>query len=108
MNVIKALQKNRKPLLEKWINNQLENSALREDLISNDELRMESEELFNVFLDNLNESNIRDPQSSDFEPIYDILGGISISRARRGFSPTETGLFIKSFKDALFKGLQSE
>ena len=108
MNVIKTLQKNRKALLETWINNQLENSALREDLISNDELRNESEELFNIFLSNLNESNISDPQSQDFESVYEMLGGISISRARRGFSPHETGLFIKSFKDAVLGGLKTD
>jgi rsbT co-antagonist protein RsbR len=108
MNVVKLLQKNRKQLLDSWMQNQLENSSLREDLISNEELRNESEELFNIFIGNLNEENLKEPQSQEFSPIYEMLGVISISRARRGFSANETGQFVKSLKDALFTHLVNE
>ena len=38
----------------------------------------------------------------------DFLGGLSRSRARQGFSPTETATFIFSFKQPLFEKLRKE
>src|SRR5690606_37385008 len=38
----------------------------------------------------------------------EILSGISISRARQGFSPRETGLYILSLKEAFIKLLEAE
>lgn len=38
--------------------------------------------------------------------MVEILSGISISRARQGFSPRETGLFVISLKEALMEVLQ--
>jgi rsbT co-antagonist protein RsbR len=108
MNVIKVLQKNRKNILEAWTKNQLDNATLREDLISNDELQAESEELINALINNLNETNIKDPGSKDFEPVMDILSTISITRARRGFTATEIGIFIRSLKVAIIDLLQKE
>ena len=64
--------------------------SLREDLMSNEELRGQSEELINILVDKLSDINIDDPNNNDFDPIVDILSAISISRARQGFSPRET------------------
>jgi rsbT co-antagonist protein RsbR len=105
---VKIFQKKRKQILETWMKLQLSDDSLREDLISNEDLRNQSEELVNVFIDNLNDESIDDPQSSRFEPVVDILAGISISRARQGFSPRETGVYIFSLKDSLISALQQE
>jgi rsbT co-antagonist protein RsbR len=105
---IKILQRKKKQILEQWIQIQLADEGLREDLMSNDELRSQSEELLTELLARLSERNIDDGQSADFEPVIEILDGISISRARHGFSPRETGLFIFSLKDALLATLQQE
>ena len=107
-DIVKVLQKKKKQILEDWINGQITDAGLRESLMSNDELREQSNELLNALLNNLTESNISDPQSSDFEPVHEILSGISISRERQGFSPTETGIYVFSLRDALLKTLQSE
>lgn len=81
--------------------NQLADTGLRDDLISNEELRNESEELVQEFIKGLSKDNINNPDSPDFDPVLEILGGISISRAQQGFSPKETGLFVISLKDAI-------
>lgn len=107
-DISKLLQKKRKQILEQWVKNQLADETLREDLMSNDELRSQSEELVDVLVKTVNESNLGDPQSSDFEPLFEIVSGISISRARQGFSPRETGVYIFSLKDALMQVLQDE
>lgn len=105
---ITVFQKKRKQLLESWMNNQLNDEGLRDDLITNEQLRAESEELLKIFTEKLNDVNIDDPSSGDFEPIIDILAGISLSRAKQGFTPRETGNFIFSLKDALLNTMQQE
>src|SRR5689334_20317219 len=107
-DISKLLQKKKKQILEDWMNGQLADAGLREDLMSSEELREQSVELLDVLLKTLNESNLQDVQSSEFEPVHEILAGISISRARQGFSPKETGVYVFSLKDALIKTLQTE
>jgi len=105
---VKILQKKKKTILEQWSSNQLSNDGLRDDLISNEDQLAQSDELLTVFLNTLTEDNLDDTTSSDFEKVIDILSGISISRAKQGFSSQETGVYIFSLKDALLTVLQQE
>jgi rsbT co-antagonist protein RsbR len=107
-DIVKLLQKRKKQILEDWMNGQLADEGLREDLMSNEELREQSNELLDVLLKTLNEKNLSDVHSEDFEPVHEILSGISISRARQGFSPKETGVYVFSLKDALLNSLHHE
>ena len=70
--------------------------------------REQSNELIEVLLKSINDRNLSEFESSDFEQVHEILSGISISRARQGFSPRETGAFVFSLKDALFKNLKED
>lgn len=105
---IKILQKKKKVVLETWMKYQLADEALREDLMTNEDLRKQSEELLNTLIDNLNDTSIDDAKVSDFDSVIDILSAISISRAKQGYSPRETGIFVFSLKDALLNTLQTE
>ncbi|MBC8052212.1 MAG: STAS domain-containing protein [Sphingobacteriaceae bacterium] len=107
-NIPKLLQKKRKTIIELWIKNQLSEAGLREELISNEEIRQQSEELVDSFVSNLTNENINDVYSTDFEGVIEILSGISITRARQGFTPRETGAFIFGLKEALLQLLQQE
>jgi rsbT co-antagonist protein RsbR len=104
----KIFQRKQKQVLERWIDNQLADEVLREDLISNEDLRVSAEELVESLVNALNEQNINEPSSPDFEPVTETLAGISITRARQGFSPRETGLFVMGLKEALLAVLQEE
>lgn len=108
VDISKLLQKKRKQILEQWMNNQLADESLREDLMSNDELRVQSEELLDALVKSINNRNIDDAQSPDFDTTIEILSGISISRARQGYSPKETGIYVFSLKDAILQILQDE
>ncbi|RYY00182.1 MAG: anti-anti-sigma factor, partial [Gammaproteobacteria bacterium] len=108
IDIAKLLQNKKKQILEDWMTNQLADAGLREDLMSNDDLREQSDELLNNLLAVISEKNMGDDQSSDFEPVYEILSGISMSRARQGFSPRETGVYVFSLKEALLRTLQTE
>lgn len=108
VDISKLLQKKKKQILEQWMNNQLADESLREDLMSNEDLRTQSEELLDELVRTVNDRNLADVQASDFDPVLEILSGISISRARQGFSPRETGVYVFSLKDALLQVLQDE
>jgi len=105
---IKIFLKKKKNILESWVKYQLTDDTLREDLMSNEELRGQSEDLLNTLVNALSDENFDDPKSSDFEPVNDILNAISISRARQGYSPRETGVYVFSLREALLDILQQE
>ena len=105
---MQLLQKKKKNILELWMKNQLADEGLREDLISNEDLRSQSEELINALVGNLSSSSSPDLDSDEWSPVVEILGGIAITRARQGFSPRETGNFLFSLKEALLVVLQQE
>lgn len=105
---IKIFQKKKKNILENWVKFQLADEGLRDDLMSNDELRSQSEELLNVLVSNISDSTIDDPHNPAFEQVTDILSAISISRAKQGFTPRETGNYVFGLKEALLSSLQQE
>ncbi len=101
------LIKKKKEILQNWIKIQMEDDALREDLITRDELQKQSEELLDELL-KLLDSSATNFEGREFEAIKDILAEISVSRAKQGFSPRETGLFVFSLKKALSQVMHSE
>jgi rsbT co-antagonist protein RsbR len=105
---IKVLQKKKKNVLEAWVKFQLSDEGLREDLMTNEELRVQSEELLETLVNSLKDESIDNPRHSDFDGVVDILSSISISRAKQGYSPRETGHFVFSLKDAMLNVLQTE
>jgi rsbT co-antagonist protein RsbR len=105
---IRVLQKKKSQILENWINKQLSEDNPREDLMTNDDLRLQSEELLNAIIDSLTNENIDNHYSSDFDIVEEILSSISISRAKQGFSPRETGLYILTLKESLLDTVQAD
>ncbi|MGN6646497.1 MAG: STAS domain-containing protein [Cytophaga sp.] len=105
---IKIFQKKKQNILEKWITTQLEVNGMNDDLITNDDLRIQSEELLFTFIGNLSDSNLNNPEAHEFDPVVDILSAISISRAKQGYSPRETGNYIYGLKEALLLVLSED
>jgi len=105
---IKVLQKKKKSIQETWMKFQLTDETLRDDLMTNDDLRKQSEELVDVLVSSLDDTNIDDPRNAGFDGVVDILSALSISRAKQGYSPRETGVYVFSLKDALLHVLQQE
>ncbi|RFM26870.1 STAS domain-containing protein [Deminuibacter soli] len=108
MDLFKALSKKRSRLLELWMQYQLADISLREDLMENEELRAQSEELLDAFLKAVTDKNVENVDDPTYEPIIEILSGISISRARQGYSPKETGNYVFSLRDAILQVWQAE
>lgn len=102
------LKKKKTVLFENWMHNQLQSESLRDDLMSNADLRQQSEELLDILLGNMSEANLSDVGAATMDPVIEILSGIAITRARQGFSPRETGLFILGLKEAMLDVLSAE
>jgi rsbT co-antagonist protein RsbR len=105
---IKILQKKRKSIFESWMKFQLQDESLREDLMTNEELRKQSEDLLDSIVSNLTDQSLEDPLDEAMDPIREILSGISLSRAKQGYSPRETGMYVFTLKDSFINALQQE
>lgn len=93
-------------LLEEWIREQLANDAHRRDLMGEVELRQQSAE-FLALLRGPIQQGAREIMGPAWEPLRDLLGSVSRSRALQGFSPTETATFVFSLKQPLFQRLRA-
>lgn len=103
----KLLQDKRGEILEAWMEAQLANDTLREDIMNKEELRNQSEEFLEAFLMASNSGNMDDINAPEYESINKMLSEISEDRARQGFSPSETATYVFSLKDSLLKFLQA-
>lgn len=96
----------RAEVLESWLRAQLGASTLRPELLSETELRAESERLLVA----LAEAWTRDPagntSGAPWERVRGQLEALSRSRATDGYSPSETATFVFSFKEPVFEVLR--
>ena len=105
---VKILQGKKKKIQELWMKNQLAEEGLRDDLISNENQRAQSEELLSSILEALTDSNIEDIKPKNLENVYEILSGISVARAKQGFNSRETGTYIFGLKEAMLDVMLAE
>jgi rsbT co-antagonist protein RsbR len=101
------LEKHEKELLGNWTARQLSAPSLRRDLLSDGQLREQSSE-FLALLRRAVQSGSDELQSPSWQPVREFLASLSRSRARQGFSPAETAMFVLSLKEPLFSLVQSE
>jgi rsbT co-antagonist protein RsbR len=110
LSVIESvLRERRGELLDAWVKAQLAAPGVRTDLISEGELRVESDRFLAAFGAAVGEDSA-DPDSTDsgWFGVRELLTDLSRSRAVRGFTPTETATFVFSLKEPLFEALRSE
>ena len=96
------LRDQRNYILEEWLKQQVAAATRRADLISETDLRTESERFLDtltVAVESGNYSNIGAPE---YQPVIAILEGLSRSRGFQGFTPSETAIFVLSLKQPVF------
>ncbi len=102
------LRKNEAELVREWMKEQIASVGRRADLIKESELQQESTEFLNLLQTAAQNGDFNNIQSQTYAPIREFLNDVSRSRARQGFSPSETARFVFSFKQPLFSLLQKE
>ena len=93
------------PILERWVKEQLGANSARADLISESELRADSEHFLKAFTTAI-KSGKTDIRAAEYAPLLEHLNSLSRSRSKKGFSPSETAGFVFSFKQPLLSSLR--
>jgi len=91
-------------VLESWVRFQM--ASTRRDAIREDDVRSQSRQFLELFARALRD-NV-DPHSSAWAPVREMLSELSRNRARAGFTPSETALFVFSLKHPLFDLVRGE
>jgi rsbT co-antagonist protein RsbR len=97
-----------KDLLSEWIDLQLRSAASRRDLINDGELREQSGQFLRLLREAIARGGTADFEGVAWTPVRDLLSGITQSRARQGFTPSETATFVFSLKEPIFARLAQE
>jgi rsbT co-antagonist protein RsbR len=102
------LRKHEADLLRDWTQEQLKSVSRRSGLIKETELRQQSQEFVNLLQTAVQDGDLSNIQSESYAPVREFLADVSRTRARQGFTPTETAAFVFSFKQPLFDRLRAE
>jgi rsbT co-antagonist protein RsbR len=95
-------------ILPEWIDSQPAASTQRPDLMKNDDLRELSRRFLDEFRKALSADGAHDVNGPAWAGARELLADITQSRARSGFSPSETATFVFSLKQPLFERLRRE
>lgn len=94
-------------LLAEW-NQALVTANTRRGLIKEAELREECREFLSLFRVAVRQGNLTNVQTAEWQDVREMLTSISRSRSHQGFTPTETAMFIFSFKQPLFSRMRQQ
>jgi rsbT co-antagonist protein RsbR len=103
-----TILQNEAELLNEWVRQQLASVKTRRDLIRDDELREQSGQFLKRFARAVKSGATSDAMSEAWAEARTLLEQISGSRARQGFSPSETAMFVFSLRQPLFEVLRRE
>ncbi len=105
-SIREVLNRYQKELLSDWTAEQLASDNFRRDLITEQDLRRESAEFLKLLRDALDSGDSANIDAKEWTPVRDMLASMSLVRAQRGFTPSETASFVFSLKRPLFLHLQ--
>jgi rsbT co-antagonist protein RsbR len=98
---------NQADILAEWTREQLAGQS-RRDQAHEAELRTLSKDFLAEIVAALRATGSTDVASEGWSKVRDLLHEFSTSRARQGYSPTETAMFVLSLKQPLFARLRKE
>ncbi len=108
-SVAEILETKKKPLLKIWLENIRKLVGTRvEELMSFEELTEQTNDLLKTLTKAFTAEQYTDITAPEFADSVAMLQEISASRAKQGFTPSETAVYIFSLKDALLEFLQEE
>ena len=100
------ISRQEKEILDEWVKLQLSSDTHRNDLATEKDVRTESQRFLEATRKAI--ATGMDVRTSEWEDVRKLVTELSQSRARQGFSPTETATFILSLKQPLFSRLRTE
>ncbi len=106
------LGRHEREILQDWVRLQLSAGTRRNDLLKENELTDQSRDFLTALRRAIaaegSADGTRDIRSPEWQATRDVLTDLSRSRARQGFSPAETAVFVFSLKQPLFERFRQE
>jgi rsbT co-antagonist protein RsbR len=102
------LRDHEEKLLGEWTQEQATTLASQQGRLSETELRGQAKEFLGLLRRASQDGNLDDVRGPAWQEVLDALGSLSRSRARQGFTPSQTASFIFSLKRPLFALLKQE
>lgn len=107
-NLSALLARDEQAILADWLKLQRASTRTRADLMTEGELRQQSQQLLGLLRTALERGATTDIQSQPWSEVRELLTSVSNSRVLQGFSPSETATFVFSLKEPLFYRLRAE
>jgi rsbT co-antagonist protein RsbR len=107
-NLADILTEHEAEILSDWLALQRASAARRADLIGDAELQRQSKDFLTAFRHGASSGKFDDIMGADWTHAREVLADISRSRARLGFTPTETATFVFSLKQPLARALSNK
>ena len=102
------LRDHEEDLIRDWTQEQTRTLASQQGRLTEAELRGQAKEFLGLLRRATQDGNLDDVRGPGWQEVLDVLGSLSRSRARQGFTPAQTASFIFSLKRPLFALLSQE
>ena len=102
-----TINKHHEEIRADWLK-QMSTAVRRVDLISNEELESQSRELMGAIASGARSGDVTNLDGPAWDQAREILTAISASRAKQGFSTSETATFVLSLKQPIFNLVRRE
>jgi rsbT co-antagonist protein RsbR len=105
--IMRVMETSQVQLLADWVKVLRSTSSSRSSsLISDPELQSQCQELITLLANVIATGKLDNIEDPVWQPTREFLAGLSRSRGRQGFSPSETAAFVMSLKEPLFTHLR--
>jgi rsbT co-antagonist protein RsbR len=101
------INKHHEEIRADWLK-QMSTAVRRADLISNEEIESQSRELMDAIANGARSGDVTNLDGPAWGPARDMLAAISASRAKQGFTTSETAVFVLSLKQPIFNAVRRE
>jgi rsbT co-antagonist protein RsbR len=105
-NLLSSVLKDEQQIFDEWLKQQFSAKTRRADLIKESDLQRESAEFLRAFRQAAESGGHEALEHPVWAPVREVLAETSRSRARQGFTPSETATFVLSLKQPLFEAIQ--
>ena len=103
-----VIEKHESSILADWLARQLQAVPSRTGRIQESELREQSRSFLSIVRAAAQKGELEDISAPAWGAAREMLASMSASRARQGFTPSETATFVFSLKQPLFTALRHE
>jgi len=105
-NLLNEVLQDENAVLQNWVQGQVSAPGFRSDRTSREELTEQARRFVPLLADAV-KSETADVHAPAWSGVRQMLDEVSYERARQGFSPSETALFVLSLKQPLFERIRS-